>query len=228
MQALDKRMNKNFWARTGWVWLLAFVWAAAFGYHCYSTYTWHELSLGIPLVALIAAGWMLVFRKSKLWARLCVAALALALSATVGIFGARALQATRTFRHYQADSVCKIELFSIEVAPNTKEKIKHVSQFSLDEVAEDHRDRIRRIVATFQSLSPCWSGASRASGNYLVVLTDRATKVSKPIVIKCDPLTNPRTARVFVPWKAPYTGETMFSEYESAELYEELRRAGMR
>jgi hypothetical protein len=221
-------MNKNFWARAGWVWLLAAGWTAAFGYHCYRTYTWHELSLGIPAAAILAALWMLVFRKGKLWARLAVTALAILLSVTVGLFGSAAMEATGTFRHYNENNVSKVELFAIEVAPKTKEGIKHVNQFSLDETVGEHRDRIRRIVASFHTVTPCWSAPSRASGSYLIILTDRATKGESPIVVRCDPLTNPRTARVFVPWKAPYTGETMFSEYESAELYEELRRAGMR
>ncbi|GEM_PF-3182246 len=221
-------MNKTFWVRTGWVWLLAGGWAAVFGYHCYKTYTWHELTMTIPAVAILAAAWMLVFQKGELWVRLAVTAAALALAATVGLFGAGALRASRTFRHYEVDSVSKIELFAIEIAPQTKEKIKHVSQFSLDEIAAEHGGRIRRIVSTFQTVKPCWSEPSPACGNYLIVLTDRATKAPRPIVIKCDPFLAPPTARVFVPWKAPFTGETMFSEYESAELYEELKRAGMR
>jgi hypothetical protein len=221
-------MNKNFWARTGWIWLLAAGWAAVFGYHCYRTYTWHELTLGIPAVAILAAAWMLVFRKGKLWARLAVTAVALVLSVTVGMFGRAAMQATGAFRHYKPDSVSKLELFSIELAPKTKEGIKHVNQFTLDETVADQGEKIRRIVATFESVTPCWGAASRASGSYLLILTDRASKGESPIVIRCDPLTNPRTARVFVPWQAPYTGERMFTEYESAELYEELKRAGMR
>jgi hypothetical protein len=221
-------MNKKFWLQQGWAWLLAAGWATWFSYDSYKTYTWHELTLVLPTAAVVAAAWLWLFRKGRLWVRLAVAAVAVALSATVGVFGASALRASRTFRHYPVDGVSKMELFCIEDAPQTKERIRYVNQFSLSDTADEHRERIRKIVGAFHTVRPCWRSASPANSRYLMLLTNRNSGGESRLILICDPLARPLTARVLIPWKEPFTGELMFSHYESVELFEELRRAGLR
>jgi hypothetical protein len=214
-------MKIRYAGRFAWVWVLVGFWFVLFNIHLSLTYAIHELTILLPIGVTLILGWMVLFRKGKVWARIAAAVVTLGLWLTLGGYGLRALSASREFRHFPATNVRQIMIYEVRNEPTGSQRIRRL-------ILIDQMDgpAIERIVNAFRTVKPCWRRVSEPNTRYLMLLFDKSGReIHVPLAF--DVSAEPPTARVAIQWKE-IRGLVGASQYQSPKLYEELKNAGLK